>query len=209
MAASWRGHWGGLQAHARASAARVNFDSLRFFDGKIGSEDVHKETRADWNGTLYSAAGSVSYEHMIGGISVRPVVALDYYRLNEDAYRESGGGSAIDLIIDKRSGDELAVTASLAAGMNFGGLMRYDQWSRIEIEAGRRERIAGALGSTTANFAGGTPFTIDPEGRDGGWIGKVRAITGTTEFRLSAEGGAEQRLGNVALSARAALQFAF
>lgn len=209
LAGFWRGHWGGFAASARASAARVSFDSLRFFDGTVGAEEVHKETRADWNGMLYSAAGSLSYEHMFGTISVRPVLAIDYYKLDEDAYRESGGGSAIDLVVAKRSGDELALTASLAAGMNFGGVRRYDQWSRIEIEVGRREVIAGALGQTTANFAGGTPFTIDPEGRDGGWVGKFRAITGTTEVRLSAEGGAEQRFGNVALSARAALQFAF
>ena len=209
LAATWRGHWGGLQAHARVGAARVSFDSLRYFDGVIGSEKVHRETRADWNGMLYSAGASVGYEHMIGGISVRPNVILEYYRLNEDAYRESGGGAAVDLIVDKRKSDELAVTAGLAAGVNVGGDNRYEQWSRIEIEGGRRQRIAGDLGSTTASFAGGTPFTIDPEDRGSGWVGKIRAITGTTEVRLSAEGGAEQRLGNIALSARAALQFAF
>ena len=53
------------------------------------------------------------------------------------------------------------------------------------------------------------PFILDPEARGGGWIGRVRAITGTSEIRLSGEVNAEQRLGNVALSARAALQFAF
>ncbi len=74
---------------------------------------------------------------------------------------------------------------------------------------GRRERIAGTLGRTVASFGDGTPFILDPEARNGGWIGRVRAITGTSEIRLSGEVNAEQRLGNVALSARAALQFAF
>lgn len=209
LSATWRGRWGGFAASARAGAARVLFDGQRFFEGTIGSEKVSRQTRGDWNGILYSAAASLSYELPVGAISLRPVLAFDYYRLDEDAYRETGGGKAVDLIVRKRSSDELAVTASLAAGLNFGGIHRYDQWSRIEVEAGRRERIAGALGSTTASFADGTPFTIDPEARTGGWVGKIRAITGTSEIRLSAEGGAEQRYGNVALTARAALQFAF
>ena len=66
-----------------------------------------------------------------------------------------------------------------------------------------------AIGRTTASFGSGTAFTLDPEERGGGWTGRVRAITGTTEVRLSGEVGAEQRFGDVALTARAALQFAF
>lgn len=209
LAGFWRGHWGGFAAQARGSAAFVSFDSVRRFDGLLGTEAVQRRADADWNGMLYSGSGAVSYERPIGQFSLRPVLAIDYYRLNEDAYRESGGGTAYDLTVRKRSSDELAVTASLAAGINFGGANRYEQWSRIEVEGGRRERIAGSLGSTTASFGSGTAFTLDPETRDSGWTGKVRAITGTTEVRLSGEVGAEQRLGDVALSARAALQFAF
>lgn len=95
------------------------------------------------------------------------------------------------------------------SGPKWAKQYRYDQWTRIEVEGGRRERVAGALGRTVASFAGGTAFTLDPEARGGGWIGKVRAVTGTTEVRLSAEFSAEQRLGDAALAARAGLQFAF
>ncbi|MEG3164397.1 autotransporter domain-containing protein [Sphingomonas sp. PB2P19] len=209
LAGFWRGHWGGFAAQVRGSAALVSFDSVRQFDGLIGTEAVQRRADADWNGMLYSGSASASYERAVGQFSLRPVLAIDYYRLNEDAYRETGGGTAYDLTVRKRSSDELAVTASLAAGINFGGGNRYEQWSRIEVEGGRRERIAGSLGTTTASFGSGTAFTLDPEKRDSGWTGKVRAITGTTEVRLSGEVGAEQRLGDVALSARAALQFAF
>ncbi|USU05636.1 autotransporter outer membrane beta-barrel domain-containing protein [Sphingomonadaceae bacterium OTU29LAMAA1] len=209
LAGFWRGHWGGLSALVRGSAAFVSFDAVRQFDGVLGTETVQRRADADWNGMLYSGSGAVSYEQPIGQFSLRPVLAVDYYRLNEDAYRETGGGTAYDLTVRKRSSEELALTASLAAGINFGGANRYDQWSRIEVEGGRRERIAGALGRTTASFGSGPAFTLAPETRDSGWTGKVRAITGTTEVRLSGEVGAEQRLGDVALSARAALQFAF
>lgn len=209
LAGSWRGHWGGVAAQLRGSAAFLSFDAQRQFDGVVGTDKVQRRATSDWHGMLYSGSGSVSYEHVVGQFSLRPVLAFDYYRLNEDAYRETGGGIGYDLTVRQRTSDELALTASLAAGINFGGHDRYDQWSRIEVEGGRRERVAGALGRTTASFGSGTSFTIEPEARDSGWTGKVRAITGTTEVRLSGEVGAEQRLGDVALSARAALQFAF
>ena len=209
LAGFWRGHWGGFAAQVRGSAGYIAFDAYRQFDGTIGSEAVQRRATADWNGMLYSGSGAVSYEHVVGQFSLRPIVAVDYYKLNEDAYRETGGGTAYDLTVRKRSSDELAVSATLAAGINFGGDNRYDQWSRIEVEGGRRQRVAGALGQTTASFGSGTAFTLDPEERGSGWTGRVRAITGTTEVRLSGEVGAEQRLGDVALTARAALQFAF
>lgn len=209
LAGFWRARWGALAAQARASAAFINFESQRQFDGVIGTEAVQRRATADWKGMLYSGSGSVSYEHWVGQFNVRPILALDYYRLNEDGYREIGGGTGYDLTVRKRNSDELALTASVAAGINFGGDNRYSQWSRLEVEAGRRERVAGALGRTVASFGEATPFILDPEARGGGWIGRVRAITGTSEIRLSGEVNAEQRLGNVALSARAALQFAF
>lgn len=209
LAGFWRGRWGGISAQARGSAALVSLDSVRQFDGVIGTEAVQRIANGDWNGMLYTGSGSVSYEHVAGQFTFRPVLALDYYTFNEDAYRETGGGTGYDLTVRKRSSDELAVSASLAAGINFGGDDRYTQWSRIEVEGGRRQHLAGTLGSTTASFGSGTAFTLDPEARDSGWTGKVRAITGTSEVRLSGEAGAEQRLGDVALSVRAALQFAF
>lgn len=209
LAGFWRGRWGGIAAQARGSAALVSLDSVRQFDGVIGTQAVQRIANGDWNGMLYTGSGSVSYEHVVGQLSLRPVLALDYYKFNEDAYRETGGGTGYDLTVRKRSSDELALTASLAAGINFGGDDRYTQWSRLELEGGRRQHLAGTLGSTTASFGTGTAFTLDPEARDSGWTGKVRAITGTSEVRLSGEAGAEQRLGDVALSVRAALQFAF
>lgn len=209
LAGFWRARWGALAAQARGSAAFLSFDAQRQFDGVVGTEAVQRRATADWNGMLYSGSGSVSWEHWVGQFNVRPILAVDYYRLNEDGYREVGGGTGYDLTVAKRTSDELALTASVAAGINFGGDNRYAQWSRLEIEGGRRERIAGTLGRTIARFGDGTPFILDPEARDGGWVGRVRAITGTSEIRLSGEAAAEQRLGNVALSARAALQFAF
>ncbi len=206
LAAYWRGHWGGLNANARASGARIGFDGTRRFTGAIGTETVERISTADWNGTLYSASGGLSYDADLGMISIRPVLAVDYYKLKEDGYSESGGGKAIDLVVQSRSSDELAVTGSTAVGLDFGAQDQYSGWFRFELEGGRRELVGGGLGATTATFAGGTAFTLTPEKRTSGWVGKLRAIGGNSAFRFGGEFNAEEQQGRAALSLRASLQ---
>ncbi len=206
LAGYWRGHWGDLQANARVSGARITFDGSRRFTGAIGSEAVERTARGDWNGTLYSASSGLSWDAGRGRFVLRPTLAIDYYRLKEDGYAETGGGKAIDLVVRGRTSDELAVTASSAIGLDFGGLDVDQGWFRIEAEGGRRELVGGALGTTTASFAGGQTFTLTPEERTSGWVGKLRGVGGNAFFRMGGEFNAEQQQGRVALSLRASLQ---
>ncbi|MBU3077782.1 autotransporter outer membrane beta-barrel domain-containing protein [Sphingomonas quercus] len=206
VAAYWRAKWNGLQANARVAAGTINFDSERDFNGTVGSDSVARNADGKWNGRLVSASGAVSYESWLGMISLRPIVAVDYYRLHEGGYTETGGGKAFDLIVDSRNSDELAVTGSVAAGLDFGGAYQDDGWFRIELEGGRREIVGGGLGVTTARFEGGQSFRLTPEDRTNGWVGRVRAIGGNASFRLGGEFGAEQQQGRPALSLRATLQ---
>src|SRR3546814_15655720 len=111
--------------------------------------------RGKWDGTLYSASGSVAHDGRLGGLSFRPTVAVDYYKLKEDGYAETGGGDALDLTVGGRDSDELAVTGTVALGLAFGGADAYDGWTRFEIEAGRREIVGGAPGATVASFRAG------------------------------------------------------
>ncbi|MES3096532.1 autotransporter outer membrane beta-barrel domain-containing protein [Sphingomonas aerolata] len=206
LAAYWRGHWGGLNANARASGARIGFDGVRRFAGTAGTEAVQRVSSADWNGTLYSASGGLSYDADLGNISFRPIIAVDYYKLKEDGYSETGGGTAIDLVVQSRSSDELAVTGSAALGLDLGGQNQDAGWFRFELEGGRRELVGGGLGATTAAFAGGTAFTLTPEERTSGWVGKLRAVGGNAAFRFGGEFNAEEQQGRAALSLRASLQ---
>ena len=155
---------------------------------------------------LYSAAGGASYEFYTGNLTLRPIVAIDYYRLKEDGYAENGGGKAFDLIVGARTSDELAVTGSLAAGLDFGGEDADGGWFRIELEGGRRQLVGGSLGATVARFDGGQSFTLMPEDRTSGWVGKLRAVGGNAGFRLGGEANVEQQQGRAALSLRATLQ---
>ena len=63
----------------------------------------------------------------------------------------------------------------------------------------------GSLGDTTARFADGEKFVLEPEDRESGWVGRLRGIGGGFGFRIAGEIGAEEREEKVGLSARASL----
>jgi hypothetical protein len=203
----WRNGWGGLNAYARASAALVDLSGAREFVGALGTETLSRRTSSKWDGTLYTAAGGLSYALQIGRLTIRPAAALDYFRLKEDGHQEKGGGDAFDLLVDARTSDELTASGTVALGYDFSaadaGLFR------LEVEGGRRERVAGALGRTTARFKGGQSFSLVADERESGWLGKVRVLAGGEEFRVGGEGTVEEQDGRAALGVRATLSVGF
>ena len=202
----WRGNWGPVQGWTRGSWAHVDFDGKRAFNGTAaGGETVERRARGSWTGTVVSAAAGASYTLQMGSFSLRPAGAVDYYRLKEKGYAEKGGGDAFNLIVAGRKSDELALTGTVAAGFDFGGYNEDSGWFRVELEGGRRQLVGGSLGSTTAHFTGGADFTLDPEQRTSGWVGKLRATGGGNGFRIGAQAGAEEQQGRAALSLRASL----
>jgi hypothetical protein len=206
LAGYWRGTWGGLRANARVSAARIDFGGSRSFHGTNGTEAINRTNEGNWNGDLFSAGGGLAYEVALGRVTFRPIAAIDYYRLKEDGYTETGGGKAFDLVVAGRTSDELAVTGSVATGLDIGGWNQDAGWMRVEIEGGRREIVGGSLGNTVAHFEGGQAFTLVPEERTSGWVGKLRAIGGNSGFRIGGELNAEQQQDRAVLSLRASLQ---
>jgi len=205
LGAYWHGNWGAFSANARASIAHIDFEGKRKFEGLAGTETVTRTARGDWNGRLVSASAGASYELYFGAVSLRPKAAVDYYRLREKGYSETSGGDAFDLIVDGKTSDELAVSGTVAAGIDFGGRDEDSGWFRIEAEGGRRQLVGGSLGSTTARFAGGDSFTLVPEDRTSGWVGKLRAVGGGNSFQIGGEAGAEQQQGRAAISLRASV----
>lgn len=202
----WRLAADGFLAHARVSGAPISFKGTRLFQAEAGAEDIDKTIRGKWDGTLWSAAGSVAYDTHLGGISFRPTVAVDYYKLTEKGYTETGGGDALDLTVLGRDSDELAVSGTVALGLDFGGRDEYDGWTRFEIEGGRRQIVGGALGTTTASFKNGTPFTLVPEDRTSGWVGRIRGLAGNSAFQVGGELSAEEQQGHMAWAFRASLR---
>src|SRR3546814_19677685 len=81
---------------------------------------------SDWSSDvcssdLWSASGSLAYDTRVGGLTLRPMVAVDYFKLKEDGYQETGGGEALDLTVLSRDSDDLAVSGTMKLGLAFGG----------------------------------------------------------------------------------------
>ncbi|MDO9369124.1 MAG: autotransporter domain-containing protein [Sphingopyxis sp.] len=202
----WRMRSDGFMANARISGAPVSLKGTRIFRAEAGAEDIEKTMKGKWDGTLWSASGSLAYDARAGGLTIRPMVAVDYYKLKEDGYQESGGGDALDLKVLGRDSDELAVSGTVALGMDFGGADEYDGWTRFELEGGRRQIVGGTLGATTASFKNGTPFTLVPDDRTSGWIGRFRGIAGNSAFQVAGEVSAEEQQSHIGWAFRASLR---
>ena len=203
LAAHWRGQWGPLLAFARLSAAKINFSGTRHFE----NGDVTRTADGEWDGDLYSATAGLSYQMQFNRFSLRPAVGIDYYRLKEDGYAETGGGDAFNLTVLGRTSDETTANGTITAGYDFGSLNPADGWVRLELEGGRRQIIGGSLGDTTAYFKDGDQFTLVAEDRTNGWTGRARLYGGTDTFRVGGEFGAEEQQNHVAISFRATVNF--
>lgn len=219
LSAYWRGNWGGFSAYGRGSVGLVDFSGRRTFTGTAGSEAIEKNVQSDWSGTLMTLSGGVSYEGHSGNLFVRPALSADYLSLDEDGYTEEGGGDALDLIVEDRKSDEFAVNGGLTLGLDFigqgggGRLLRPSaagrNWFRLEAEGGWREIVGGSLGSTTAHFEDGTPFTLGPEQTDSGWYARLRAAGGGSLFEVGGEVGAEDRHDRTGFSLRGTMRIGF
>ena len=209
LAAYWRGEWGGFTGFARGSYGMADFDSARTFSAGTGATAVKREAKGEWKGNVTALSGGAAYE--IGEwLFVRPSVSVDYTKLSEDGYTETGGGKGMDLIVEDRDSDELAVNGGVALGIDFyGDGPRDSSWLRLEGEGGWREVVGGSLGATVARFDKGNAFTILPEDSTGGWFARLRAVGGSEVFEFGGEVGAEQRHDNTALSLRGTLRIGF
>jgi predicted outer membrane repeat protein len=161
----------------------------RFFSGDLnadGVNDLARENSADWNGVLGQAFTSVAYEQAFGRYYLRPEGRLDYLYLNEGARKETGGGAGFDLNVAKRSSSTLDGLAALTFGATFG----HDLWWRPEIRVGYRQRLAGSMGATVANFGGGSPFRLTAENeKDGALTFDMALRAGTPMSYVAVEGG--------------------
>jgi hypothetical protein len=191
-------HWlsdiGSIHLAAYANAGYVRLHEKRFFSGTTDTSAAVLTSVGSWNGLNAAAGAKVSYEAKTGVFYVRPSGELTYNRLSEGSHTETGGGTAFDLTVDKRTSDEFAATGLLAAGVHLGNTTDPDAATfRFELQGGRRQILSSNLDGTTAHFAGGNDFTLLPEDRKSGWIGGVTGSVGSSSFRFIASGQYETR----------------
>jgi len=202
----WRGGKGPLRGFARGTVGRVNFDGNRLFNATVDGSAITREAEGEWKGTLYSAIGGAYYQFRSGRLSVRPLASVEYFRLKENSYEETGGGTAFNLAVAGRSSSETAANAILNLGYDLAGTVDDESWFRVELEGGWRTILSGKLGRTTARFQDGTPFTLTPEERTGGWLAGVRAIGGGGYMSVVGEITAEEQQGRATLGGRLGIQ---
>jgi len=205
----WRDSIGPFHAWARGTFGTVNFDSKRHFSASSQSGAVTRESEGKWNGRVFSGSGGLSYEAHAGRLNIRPNASLEYYKLNEDGYTETGGGDGFDLTVRSRKSDETAANAMLAFGYDIDRADADSEgWFRVELEGGRRQILSGSIGETVASFGTGTAFTLLPEQRESGWRGGLRLLGGGSMLNFGAELNAEQQQGDVSIGGRVAVTIA-
>ncbi|MFC0686228.1 autotransporter outer membrane beta-barrel domain-containing protein [Novosphingobium clariflavum] len=203
LAGHWRHESGPVAAYARGSIGRASYDSERKFVGVADATTINRAIDGSWNGNFVTFAGGASWEGGGKYFYFRPGVSVDYIRLKEDGYTETGGGKALDLTVASRTSDELGVNGGMTVGIDFMGAKgRDDNWFRMETEGGWREVVSGGVGATTAHFDGGQDFRLAGDDATSGWYARLRAIGGTVGLTLGGELSAEDRHGHTNLALR-------
>lgn len=203
----WRASAGALQASAGATGGYAWLKGERaVVDLDAG---LSRTATADWTAVMGTAHMALSWTAEAGRYYARPMLRADYVYLGEDGRTERGGGEAIDLAIDERTGQQLAAFAGVALGATFGDPEAM-LW-RPEVTAGYRALTGDGAGATTARFVSGGPaFTLDaPELDDGAMVVRLGVRGLSRHFDLALEGGGELRGDYQAYDARVTARVAF
>lgn len=204
----WRATWGRLHVYATGGYGTADFTGRRFFNGISGGSTFTRTATGKWGGTVYTGAAGVSYEVPAGRFYLRPEASIDYIRLKENGYAETGGGTGFDLTVDGRSSNETGINGSLVVGYYLSRPKDDESgYFRLEAHGGDRELVSSTLGATTARFAGGSDFTLTPEDRRSGWTGGLRLSAGNGIFAVTGDFGAEKQQNHVAATARLGVSF--
>lgn len=199
--------FGAFRIDARAGGGLVKFDGERRLVNAAAG--LNRTAGAEWDGWTADARLGAAWDGRFGRFTVRPEMSVDWIKLSEDAYAETGGGNGFDLEVGARESDLLTGTAAVAFGARFGG--ESGRW-RPELTVGWRERLSGEVAATTARFRGGSgaSFTLSPEDLpDGGLLYKL-SLKGEYERALFAlEAGGESGDAYSQLDVRAFVKLTF
>lgn len=212
----WRKNSGPLLTWARIGASSVSVDSARTYSGTIDDVDFAYGATAKWDGWLLSGVAGASYRYQVSRrFSLKPRVELEQFWLKENGYTETADTDAIALTVADRTSKSTTVTPMLAAAYSLGEVSPDWRPLTFQLEAGRREVVAGTLGKTTAYFSGGDTydagdqFTITPDDIQSAWIGELSLFAGGYDFTWKLTGRVEHDNDSTDISARASLSVAF
>jgi Autotransporter beta-domain len=190
----WRASRGGFSANARVGGDYMKVSSKRVVE-VLGGDGlaVSRTANGEWSAYGFNARGMVAYEKRFGRYYLRPQLSLDYMRLMEGAYTETGGGDGMDLAVKSRTSSRLAAFAGVAVGATYGP---DNSWGP-EVLVGYKGVASESLGDTTARFVGGgDAFTLRSEDISGQGVAAHISLKGENgSGGFAVETGAEKRDG--------------
>jgi hypothetical protein len=154
----WRMSQGGFSANARLGGEYARVTSDRVIE-VLGGDNlaVGRTANGRWSAFGVNARAMASYEAHYRNMYLRPQGYVDYIRLMEGSYTESGGGPGMDLAVAQRTSSRFTAFAGLAVGALYGP----DRSWGPEALVGYKAVASEQLGVTTARFvAGGDNFSL-------------------------------------------------
>jgi uncharacterized protein with beta-barrel porin domain len=156
------GGWriGNFALNAAGGYGLLDFSSSRSVEIGALVDDVE----AQWNGTSYNVGARANYTLPVGFLEVKPYIAADYMKLNEDGYTETAG-SFDEIALIAESGESTLATASggISFAANFGSDDAFT--FKPELSVGYRSILTWDAPSTSYRFSGnspGTTFALHP-----------------------------------------------
>lgn len=146
----------GAYAGSRVSGLNLDFYAGAGFDSfehnrrvLIGEFDASPS--AEWTGYHVTGSARLSRDFEFGGrYYVRPAVSVDYLRLFEEGYTETGGGIGVDLSVADRESTSFTGSATMSFGALFENNARW--WSPV-VRVGYRNEFSNDILETEARFA--------------------------------------------------------
>jgi uncharacterized protein YhjY with autotransporter beta-barrel domain len=118
---------------------------------RIRVGDFRGESTGEWDGTHISGSLRAGYDIDFGKrYWARPVVSLDYVRLSEDAYEESGD-LGVALSVQSRTSEMGAISGVFNIGAEYQGART---WIRPSLRFGYRNEFISDPVLTSYNFSG-------------------------------------------------------
>jgi hypothetical protein len=209
LAAFWRLAKGPFYGFARFGYGMPKFTSTRTFTGAVNSQAFSYGAAGKWKGQMLTGVGGLSYALQVGEhFKLKPRLGIEYFHLKENAYTETGNAPFI-LSLAKRTSTVANGTTTLAASWSAAPGNYENRPFTIEVEGGRRSRISGEVGQTTATFGSGDTFNLTGQQLPSAWTGEVSVLQGGLDYTWKLSAGAEKmEKGGTGYSARASLAIA-
>ncbi len=186
----WRKSAGPLYLWAGGNLGRETFDAKRTFNGEfttstttaINTTYFQYHAGGHWAGWSAAFNGGASYTLALNEhFSLRPRGVVEYDRLQENSYIESGD-NPIALTVLGRVDTQTTATGTLTAQWSAGPSTHEGRPFSVAVEAGRRTWVSGNLGTTTATFETGDTFSINGGHLPSAWLGNLSISQGGLDY---------------------------